>query len=62
MSDYLFAMADRQKESLRLVAGQVQLPMAEVLRRFLDHCLQGQVLNMVFPAMSGSVAINGRGK
>jgi hypothetical protein len=53
-----FILPDRYAQELRQVAQQTGLTLTEVLRRMMDHCLQGPVLNQLVPCMSGSLVTN----
>lgn len=44
-------------DRLRSYAGQVDLGMAELLRRLLDHGLRPSVLNEMAPNLSGQIKV-----
>ena len=54
---YNMMLPQRHERSLRSVSNQTGLSLAELVRRFIDHCLQGDALNVIVPSMSGRLEV-----
>lgn len=57
MYHYNFYLTDPQKENLWRWAERADVPIADLLRRMVDHCSQGHVLDQIVPSMSGQLAV-----
>jgi hypothetical protein len=56
-SKFLFHPSDNRMSGLRLLSQESSLPMADLLRRMMDHCFQPQVLDALLPHLSGQVRV-----
>lgn len=46
-------LPDRHQQMLRTVSDRAEMTYSELIRRMLDYCSQGDVLNKIVPSMSG---------
>lgn len=53
-----FFFPGRQAEGLRSLAHQTELSSSELLRRMVDYCLKGNVLNELVPQLSGNISLS----
>ena len=48
-----FCFTERENQALRGIAANAGIVMSDLVRRMVDHCSQGRVLDEMFPHMSG---------
>ncbi len=48
---------ERHVEQFRSLARQTEIPVAELMRRMFDFCLQKEVLDRIMPSMSGQISL-----
>lgn len=57
MGKHLIQLPDRQTQQLKVLSGQTELSMREIVRRILDWGMQEPALNTIIPAMSGQLRL-----